>query len=355
MIDILKETKARTPFRKSLPILIILFVLICLVGTLFWFSPLNGQAWRNPLSNQSIDEIYAQNRTLLSVLFSKLPSAPFSNDAVCGNVAEWNVLTVGIDERGSDYLYGLADVIRLVRVNYETPQINVIALPRAILVTPPPGLSRVEPPMLLNQAYFFGSPGMNYFDGPGNGAGALASTLQSNFQVEVENYLVIDFQSFVAFIDAIGGIEIDLPTFVDDQPNSYFPAGVQTLDGKQALTLARVRSKYSDLARIDNQTLILKAIFNRLKNPAVIVKLPQIYASLSGSFQTDASPAQISSLFCLLTQLDSENVNFYNPPEDLLIRGWEFIPNMNQQMEIFRWDDRLSNWIQQSLAASPTQ
>ncbi len=348
-----KERKTLKNSQKWLIILVFLFLLFCFFSLLFWVKPLTGQSWRNTLNGRSIDQIYTEGDTLLGIMFSRSSFRAGSQDAVCGNVPEWQVLAVGIDERSSEYLYGLADVIRIVRVDFENPQINVVALPRATLVNPPSGLSRVPAPMLLNQAYFFGSPGMNYFEGYGYGAGALAATLESNFGVENDNYLVVDFQAFVKFIDAIGGIEVDLPTFVDDLPASYFPAGKQTLDGAQALTLARVRSKYSDLVRINNQTLILKAIFQRLKNPATIIRLPQIYASLKDSFQTDGSPAQITSLFCLLTHLEGEDISFHNPPEDLLLHDWEFIPNMNQQMEIFRWDERLSGWIEQSLSSKP--
>ncbi len=349
-----KERKDLKNSQKPIIIfLVFLFVLFCIATLLFWVKPISSQSWRSTLNGRSIDQIYAEGETLLGVVFSRIPIGIGSQDAACGNVPEWQVLAVGIDERSSEYLYGLADVIRIVRVDFENPHINVVALPRATLVNPPNGLSRVPAPMLLNQAYFFGSPGMNYFEGRGYGAGALAATLESNFGAESDNYLVVDFQAFVKFIDAIDGIEIELPTFVDDLPASYFPAGKQTLTGAQALTLARVRSKYSDLIRIDNQTLILKAIFKKLSNPTTIIRLPQIYASLKDSFQTDASPAQISSLFCLLTHLEGEEISFHNPPEELLMHDWEFIPNMNQQMEIFRWDERLSDWMEQSLSSQP--
>jgi len=301
----------------------------------------------------SIDDIYAEGKTLLQTLFENIElTTIINNNGVCGNDPELQILAIGIDQRGSDYLYGLADVIRIVHIDFKNPHINVVALPRATLINVPPEL-KVGGPMLLNQSYFFGSPGMNYFDGPNYGAGSLQNALKFNFDVSTERYLVIDFQAFVRFVDAIGGIEVDLPTYVDDRPSSYFEAGVQTLNGSQALTLARVRSKYSDLARIENQTIVIKAIFNRLKDPAVIIKLPQILKSLEGSFQTDFSGSQITNMICLLPQLDSGKIQFFNPSEEVITTGWEFIPNMNQQMEIFRWDQKLVDWIKTSLNAQP--
>ncbi len=351
----LTHLKIKKPKNKSKTGWVALLVFLGLVFAallMFWFSPFHGTRLNGMLNNQSLDEIYAQDKTLLGEILANLFKNTGSSTAVCGNDSQWTVLAVGIDERSGQYLYGLADVIRLARVDFENPHINVIAFPRATLVNPPQGLPQINPPMLLNQAYFFGSPGMNYFQGSGYGAGALAATIKENFGIESDHYLVIDFQAFVEFIDAIGGIEVDLPTYVDDLPSSYFPAGKQTLNGAQALTLARVRSKYSDLIRIDNQTLILKAVFARLKNPAILLKLPKIYSSLSDSFQSDASPAQIPSVLCLLRKLDAGDIQFFTPPEDLLVHDWEFIPNMSQQMEIFRWDQRLPEWIEQSLDTS---
>lgn len=275
------------------------------------------------------------------------------NSSQCSDIDEMTILLTGIDQRSPDYLYGLADVIRIVRVDFKNQQVNVVALPRALLVNPPPEKLPVAGPILLNQAYFFGSPGMNYFQGEGYGAGSLAETIDYNFGIHSDQYIVVDFQAFVNFVNAIGGVEVDLPTYVDDMPSSYFPAGVQTLTGEQALTLARVRSKYSDLIRIDHQTIILKAIFNRIKNPATLIKLPQIVDSLQDSFITDASPAQITSLFCLMSKLDFEAVYFYNPPSELITTGWEYIPNMSAQMEIFRWDQRFTDWVNQSLIEQP--
>ena len=280
---------------------------------------------------------------------AKIPG--LSNPSQCSNAGELTVLLTGIDQRSSDYLYGLADVIRLVHVDFRTSQVNVVALPRALLVNVPQESLNIEGPILLNQAYFFGSPGMGYFNGNGYGAGSLAETIAYNFGVRNDQYVVIDFQSFVQFVDAIGGIEVDLPTYVDDMPSSYFPAGKQTLDGAQALTLARVRSKYSDLIRIDNQTIVLKAIFDRLKNPAIIVKLPKIYDALKDSFISDASADQISSLVCQISKTTSEDVHFYNPPPELISSDFAFIPNMNQQMQVFRWDQRLIDWINRSMTA----
>lgn len=272
------------------------------------------------------------------------PSSP----PVCGKDNEWIVLAVGIDYRGQDYLYGLADVIRVVRIDFTKPQVNIVPIPRNVLVSPPPRLD-VAGDMLLNQAYLFGTEGMGHYSGSGYGAGSLAETIYYTFGVRSDQYVVVDFRAFVKFIDLIGGIEVDLPTYVDNNPVSYFPAGKQTLNGTQALELARIRRKYSDVARINNQSIVLQGIFNRMKNPAVIAKIPQIYDTMIDSVLTDLTPEKISTLICLLEKIDSSSLNFYETPVELLAQDAVFIPNMNQEMIIYHWGQEYIDWLHRSI------
>ena len=53
----------------------------------------------------------------------------------------------------------------------------------------------------------------------------MAETISESFGITPQHYLVVNFQAFEDFIDAIGGIEVDLPEVVDNLPESYFPAG----------------------------------------------------------------------------------------------------------------------------------
>ena len=267
-----------------------------------------------------------------------------------GTERELLFLVAGIDYRGeTNYLYGLADSIRLVRVDYAVPQINVVSLPRSLLVNVPVDRIQAENPILLNQGYFFGTPGMQHYSGSGFGAGSLAETIQYNFGVTVDNYVVIDFAGFVQLVDALGGIKVNLPQDVDDLPRSYFPAGEQTLNGEQALQLARIRKNYDDWVRTDNQTIILQAIFNKLKDPLVFYNLPSVIESLQDAIITDVSPGQIRDMLCVLQRIDGADVIYASPSQDLLINDTAYIPSVKYEMQILRWDDRFTTWLYRSL------
>lgn len=328
-----------------------LIILAILIGLgIFW----GISVWRTPLSESFI---FSSGPSTIKRTSPNLqiPTLQATMDPdkkpVCGNESEWFVMLVGLDsrEQGSEYLYGLADVIRIARVDFTVPSVNVVSFSRAMLVEIPEDHILVEGPLLINQSYFYGARGMGYYTGSAFGAGSLAETIQYNFGITADHYLVVNFQAFVSFVDAIGGIDVDLPSFVDDMPSSYFPAGAQHLDGERALTLARIRKKYSDLARINNQTIVINAIIQKLQDPAIISRIPSIYASFVDSVLTDASPAQLNTALCLLNKLDGTNLKFFDAGWDLLTDGWEFIPTLQKDMEIIRWDQNFVNWLYASL------
>lgn len=272
---------------------------------------------------------------------------------ICGDVSEMTLLVVGTDFRGGTYLYGLADVIRIVHIDFTIPQINVVSLPRAILIEDPGPNLDVDAPVLLNQTYLFGTQGMGHFSGAGYGAGALAEALQTNYGVSVDNYLVVNFNTFERFIDNIGGITVNLPRSVDAEPAATFPAGSQWLDGESALILARNRKNSSDNIRIDYQSIIIQGILERLTDPVVLSRLPDLFDLFQGAVLTDVTPSQIQTGICMVEKMDMANIQYFNPGDDLITYGKNYIPSLSKDMDVFFWDQDLVNWVQASLTAAP--
>lgn len=329
---------------KNKKILLILSIVVglVLVGILVFFL------WFIPLLKAPISEALDINQN------SRFPEwnfqyQPVNQNPVCGDQDELLILLAAIDYRDTDYLYGLADVIRLIHVDFTVPRVNVVAISRAMLVEVPQERLSVEGPILLNQAYFFGTPGMGKYAGSGYGAGALAEVIQYNFNLQADHYLVINFEGFRQVIDTLGGIEVDLPMAIDAGSAGYFPAGKQILNGEQALRLARTRKNYSDNVRISNQTLIIQGVFDRLKSPDILLKLPQLVADLKDTVLTDAAPAQIQDALCLVEKLDQSNLNFFQPDENVMSVGWAFIPSMNKEMNIYNWDESFLSWLHGSV------
>jgi LCP family protein required for cell wall assembly len=341
--------------RKVLRILIGVILFVCLglvLGYALWFRPMLRTPLAEPINLPTIQikptaqikpsEPGSSSSPTVTVLPSKQP--------LCGNQPDMSILLIGIDSREPGYEYGNSDAIRVIHIDYTKPQIRVVALPRDLVVDIPEDRFDIRGPIKLNEAYFFGTPGMGHYKGAGHGAGALAEVIQYNFGVSVDHYVVVDFQAFVKFIDAIGGIEVNLPTYVDNRPVSFFPAGPQKLNGDQALKLARVRNEiYSDNYRIDLQSIILSAVFMRLKDPHIFTKLPEMFTALHNAVITDFSPQQIGDGICLLRYLDNDNILFFNPPTNMLVSDSEYIPTLNNYVFVFHWDQTLVQWIHNSL------
>ena len=231
-------------------------------------------------------------------------------------------------------------------------KISMVALPRDLLVEAPEGRFTEENPMKINQAYLFGTPGWGGYLGEGIGANSLAEVIRYNFGVTPEHYAVVNFDTVINFIDAIGGVEVNLPYWVED-PNpelGSFPSGLQTLNGERALALMRIRTNYSDSFRVGNQTLVIKAILKKLMQPDSLVKIPALLNDFKGAFLTDLSVDQIASLgVCFLRNFELDNLRSAQLPDELLTVDYAYIPSLGSTSYTYRWDQRTVDWIHQNL------
>lgn len=236
-----------------------------------------------------------------------------------------NILLIGSDARENSYIIGLADAIRLVRVDFVEPRIQLLTFQRDLYVEIPgiedhSGITHGK----LNQAFLYGNPGYKYYDGEGQGPGLMALTLEHNFGARTDHYLAVNLQVFAWLIDTIGGLEIRLPYTIDGRvegskdPDRYFPAGYQHLDGYRTMLLARMRPK-GDFQRSEIQDLILQAIAAKLLDPAVTPQLLKLAVSFDDAVQTDMGPAEIGRLACLATQLKPDQIEYFSFPDNLFI------------------------------------
>lgn len=233
------------------------------------------------------------------------------------------ILLVGSDARSNSYNVGLADAIRVLRVDFVNPGVLGLAFPRDLYVEIPGiqdhhGITHGK----LNQAYLYGNPGYGYYDDPDLGPGLLADTLEVNFGIETEHYIAANLQTFTKAVDAVGGIDIDLPYVIDGREkgsfdnNLYFSAGYQHLSGYRTMLLARMRPN-GDLKRSEIQNLILQSLAAKLLSPSVIPQLPALADAFDGSVQTNFSAVEIGQLVCLASMIETKDIQFVSFPDEL--------------------------------------
>lgn len=319
-------------FFESIPkrIILILFGLTILLGVGYlvistWVSPLDP-ALDLPTSTTVATQV-AQATQTLTPGETPTPSVTPTPTIVpvCGGPPTMTILVSGV--ASEEYSYGLADAIRVARVDFQNQEVTVLALPREMWVEIPgiqddTGVSHG----LLNMAYFYGTEGMQYAEG-GNGSTSLALTLQKNFGLRVDHYVAVNLSSFREIVDAVGGIRVCLDSDFYrghygpfEKQKRFLKAGCHQLDGEQAEILVRQRLAINPGTRTQYQTIVLEALAAKMLTPSGLKSLPTLIDQLRSSVKTDLSPSLISKLVCLAGKMDhKEDITFTQIPVDMLM------------------------------------
>jgi len=247
---------------------------------------------------------------IVSVTFTASPTAVATETVVvqaadvCGEKGVWNVLVLGSDYAELRGKKG-SDLTRMMRVDFTNKTVIVYAFSRDLWVDTS-GLGLVNPNVdatRLGMVYYEGrirSPQFAEIDTVVDGTRATARMLSKNFSLTTDHYLTIDLNHLAAMIDAVGGLPINIPTRTTDPwIGTVIQAGQQTLNGAQVVAYVRAIPD-SDFGRIQRNDLLLGALRQKLLDPAVMAKIPVLYAQFKGVVATDLSLEQINNLSCLL-------------------------------------------------------
>ena len=281
-----------------------LSIAVCVLATLVVWSVLQTfEVWvRHPLGAALPTSPYTPLR--LPATWTPAPTrdfaagptgirTPTASEPRCGGPRVMTLLLIGSDTRGSGYTWGLADVIRLARIDFATPRLSVLDFPRDLWVEIPEIADDLngQDHEKLNQAYLYGNPGdgFGYWDDPSAGPGLLARTLDLNFGAKPDHYLAVNMQTFVRIVDAVDGLDVTLQQRVAGSHNPHLQPGHQHLDGAEALALARDRAE-GVFSRGENQNLVLCALQEKLISPTVLPRIPELIKSFQGSVQILHSP-----------------------------------------------------------------
>ncbi|WP_302630847.1 LCP family protein [uncultured Clostridium sp.] len=177
-----------------------------------------------------------------------------------------NVLLVGVDGIDFDEKYQRSDSMIIATLDSNKEKVKLTSLYRDTLVYIP-GYGEEK----MNLAFSLGGPEL------------VMETIKYNFDVNIEKYIMINFAGFEAIIDQIGGVEIDVKEYQLHELNKYIgqatgggdcpveKAGLQILNGKQALSYARIRKGVGDdYERTERQREVLFKVAEKLQKTDVI-------------------------------------------------------------------------------------
>ncbi|MEM6868281.1 MAG: LCP family protein, partial [Cyanobacteria bacterium P01_C01_bin.121] len=213
---------------------------------------------------------------------------------------------------------GRTETMLLVRVDPEEKAVNVLSIPRDTRVDIPGyGFEKI------NQANFEG------------GAELAAQTVTHNFDnVEIDRYVRVSTTAFKEIVDLVGGIEVLVAKAMEYEEKTQglvidLQPGLQNLNGDEAEQFARFRQdSYGDIGRVQRQQILLKALRQRMTNPAVLPKLPQIIRVLQQRIDTNLSVEELLALAGFGMDIDAKDLHMvmlpgrFSDPEEYRASYW---------------------------------
>lgn len=213
-----------------------------------------------------------------------------------------NILLVGLDEVPGEAA-NRSDSISFVSIDIDDKIIRLLSLPRDTRVQiTDHGWQK------LNHAYAYG------------GVELLENTLVNYLGVPIQYYVIVNFESFPQLVDMIGGITIDVPKqlhYTDRAGSLYIdiPAGKQHMDGKTALGFVRFRhDALGDIGRVERQQIFLRSVFEKIKEPSIIPKIPELIHQSMKLVKTNMTISQSIQLASYLKDQDPSRTVFRTLP-----------------------------------------
>lgn len=217
----------------------------------------------------------------------------------------FSVLIMGVDSEEENLKNSAfnGDALMLLTFNPNTLTTTILSIPRDSYV--PIACFKDKTKNKITHAAMYGED-------------CMIDTIEGFTDIKIDYYVKINFKGFVNIIDALGGIEVDVPYSFCEQNSSrkwgkntiYVEEGLRKINGEQALALARNRknntskcsSKWtkgyrSDFVRGENQQLVLRATLNKLKEIDSLNTISELLDKVSNSMETNMSTNQILSLY----------------------------------------------------------
>lgn len=219
-----------------------------------------------------------------------------------------NILLAGTDGRPGEE-NSRSDAMMILTIDSKNKSLKLTSLNRDTYVNIP-GHGEQK----LTHAYAYG------------GANLLVETIENNFEVDIQNYAVVDFYSFMDIVDALGGVEVDVHENEIKEINKFIKnetykwsgetepmqliqhSGVQKLNGYQTLSYARIRKNDSTQERDRRQRQVIEGLMNGVKNLPVS-KYPKLLDTILPYVKTNMRPTEIIGLAGKVLSIGNLSIN----------------------------------------------
>lgn len=325
-LDKIDPTKPVVKIKKKKPVLIfvLLGLLILSVGG-FVFVKL----WAAPpkVANQQLNTPEYEGSLAALPETTEKPLA----EPIYKNAGKYTFAVLGMDKFSK-----LTDVILLVMFDTAEHKLNVVSVPRDTLVNIRENVKKI------NMLYAFG-------DLHGKGVERIMNGLRDFVGFDIGNYVIVNLQAFEELIDAIGGVDYDVPidmVYRDRRQDLdiNIKKGMQHLSGEEALKVVRYRKGYAnaDLGRIGTQQDFMKTVAKQLLTAKNIKNLPEIIRIITENTETNLTASNITYFAGELLKCSPDNINFYTMATGGggLIKGISYV-----WVHIDDWIDMINSYL----------
>ena len=237
-----------------------------------------------------------------------------------------NIALLGVDTRDMNSLDGSrSDAIIIVSINEQTKNVNLISVYRdSYMDVQGHGLTKVT------HAYAYGGPEL------------ALNTLNRNLDLDISEFVTVNFEIVADVVDLVGGIDIDIDKSELSQMNKYIEdtsknvgrkankitsAGKQHLDGIQAVTYARIRKTAGgDYKRTERMRTVLTEVFEKAKKMDV-GKLNELANKVLPQVQTNIGLSEVVSLIPTISSINiSDSIGWPYEVKGITLDRWYGVP-----------------------------
>lgn len=179
------------------------------------------------------------------------------------------------------------------------------------------------------------------------GNDCMINTIEDFLDIDIDYYAKINFKGLVKLVDALGGIDVDVPADLCTDDSSRggevcIKEGRQHLNGEEALVLSRNRKQLAngDFGRGQNQQLVIQAMLEKIKSLKSVNQFTSIFNTVSNSLDTNLTNKQILSFYSVAkdivkTGLSSNSSNIVNIQQLYLQGQGAMIYDKRMKMELY--------------------
>lgn len=199
-----------------------------------------------------------------------------------------SILLIGVD--GSDARQlgdrSRSDALVVATFNPEEKSVKLLSIPRDSYVYIP----KVGYKDKITHAHAFG------------GTHAAIESVEEMLDIPIDYYVKMNFNAFIEVVDALGGVEVDVPydrleKDENDKNAIQLKKGLQVLDGRHTLALARTRKMDNDIERGKRQQMILQAIIKEMASLKSIAKYGDVIEAVGDNMKTDMTFKEMTSFW----------------------------------------------------------